>query len=57
MRNVRSHGATCDKLPLMGSIMKAFFPDQPIWTMAFAAATLVLAVLAMTRVKVPGEAD
>jgi maltose/moltooligosaccharide transporter len=42
---------------VMGSIMKAFFPDQPIWTMAFAAATLVLAALAMTRVKVPGEAD
>ena len=41
---------------VMGSIMKAFFPDQPIWTMAFAAGTLVLAALAMTRVKVPGEA-
>ena len=41
---------------VMGSIMKAFFPDQPIWTMGFAAATLVLAALAMTRVKVPGEA-
>ena len=42
---------------VMGSIMKAFFPDQPIWTMAFAAGTLVLAALAMTRVKVPGEAS
>ena len=42
---------------VMGSIMKAFFPDQPIWTMAFAAGTLVLAALAMTRVKLPGEAD
>ncbi len=41
---------------VMGSIMKAFFPNQPIWTMAFAAGTLVLAALAMTRVKVPGEA-
>jgi maltose/moltooligosaccharide transporter len=41
---------------VMGSIMKAFFPGQPIWTMAFAAGTLVLAALAMTRVKVPGEA-
>ncbi|MBS0481637.1 MAG: MFS transporter [Proteobacteria bacterium] len=40
---------------VMGSIMKAFFPGQPIWTMAFAAGTLVLAALAMTRVKVPGE--
>ncbi len=41
---------------VMGSIMKAFFPDQPIWTMAFAAVTLVLAAAAMLRVKVPGEA-
>ncbi len=36
---------------VMGSIMKAFFPDQPIWTMAFAAGTLVLAAVAMTRVR------
>ncbi|WP_422055705.1 MFS transporter [Sphingomonas sp.] len=36
---------------VMGSIMKAFFPDQPIWTMAFAAGTLVLAAIAMARVK------
>lgn len=41
---------------VMGSIMKAWFPDQPIWTMAFAAGTLVLAALAMRRVTVPGEA-
>jgi maltose/moltooligosaccharide transporter len=41
---------------VMGSIMKAFFPGDPIWTMAFAAATLVLAALAMRRVEVPGEA-
>ena len=40
---------------VMGSIMKAFFPDQPIWTMAFAAGALVLAAAAMLRVKVPGE--
>lgn len=40
---------------VMGSIMKRFFPGEPIWTMAFAAGTLVLAALAMTRVKVPGE--
>jgi maltose/moltooligosaccharide transporter len=38
---------------VMGSIMKAWFPDQPIWTMAFAAGTLVLAALAMERVKLP----
>ena len=35
---------------VMGSIMKAFFPGQPIWTMAFAAGTLVIAALAMLRV-------
>ena len=36
---------------VMGSIMKAWFPGQPIWTMAFAAATLLLAAAAMTRVR------
>ncbi|MEP2103616.1 MAG: MFS transporter [Parasphingorhabdus sp.] len=35
---------------VMGSIMKAFFPTEPIWTMAFAAAVLVIAALAMLRV-------
>ena len=40
----------------MGSIMKAWFPGEPIWTMAFAAGTLVIAALAMLRVEVPGEA-
>ncbi|MCP5396043.1 MAG: MFS transporter [Sphingomonadaceae bacterium] len=40
---------------VMGSIMKAFFPTEPIWTMAFAAGTLVLAAIAMLRVQVPGE--
>ncbi|WP_426693041.1 MFS transporter [Sphingomonas sediminicola] len=35
---------------VMGSIMKAFFPDEPIYTMAFAAAVMALAALAMTRV-------
>ncbi|MDV3458164.1 MFS transporter [Sphingomonas sp. HF-S4] len=34
----------------MGSLMKAFFPGEPIWTMAFAAATLVLAAMAMLPV-------
>lgn len=34
----------------MGSIMKRFFPGEPIWTMAFAAGTLLLAALAMMRV-------
>jgi len=42
---------------VMGSIMKAFFPDQPIWTMAFAAAVMVLAALAMLRVRTVEQAD
>jgi maltose/moltooligosaccharide transporter len=36
---------------VMGSIVKAWFPTQPIYTMAFAAATLVVAALAMLRVR------
>ena len=36
---------------VMGSIMKAWFPERPIYTMAFAAATMALAALAMLRVK------
>lgn len=36
---------------VMGSIMKAFFPGDPIWTMAFAAATLLFAGLATIRIK------
>ena len=35
---------------LMGSVLKAFFPTEPIWTMAFAAAVMVCAALAMLRV-------
>lgn len=35
---------------VMGSIMKRFFPGEPIWTMAFAAATLLIAAVAMLRV-------
>ena len=36
---------------VMGSIMKMFFPDQPVWTMLFAAASWIIAALAMQRVK------
>ena len=36
---------------VMGSIMKAFFPDQPIWTMLAAALVMALAAVAMTRVE------
>jgi maltose/moltooligosaccharide transporter len=35
---------------VMGSIMKAFFPDQPIWTMLAAALVMTIAALAMLRV-------
>ena len=38
---------------VMGSIMKRFFPDEPIWTMAFAAGVMALAALAMLRVPEP----
>lgn len=38
---------------VMGSIMKAFFPGEPIWTMAFAAGTLMVAAVASLRI---GEA-
>ncbi|HZC37047.1 MAG TPA: MFS transporter [Sphingomicrobium sp.] len=36
---------------IMGSIMKAFFPGQPIWTMLAAAIVMSLAALAMLRVR------
>ena len=35
---------------VMGSIMKAFFPGQPIWTMIAAAIVMVIAAFAMLRV-------
>ena len=35
---------------LMGSVLKAFFPTEPIWTMAFAAVIMVCAALSMLRV-------
>lgn len=40
---------------IMGSVMNAFFPGEPIWTMLFAAASWALAAIAMSRVQVPGE--
>lgn len=40
---------------IMGSILKAFFPTEPIWTMAFAAVVMALAALAMMRVKEPSD--
>ena len=36
---------------VMGSVLKAFFPTEPIWTMAFAAVVMLCAALAMLRVK------
>lgn len=38
---------------VMGSILKAFFPTEPIWTMAFAAIMMALAAIAMQRVEEP----
>lgn len=35
---------------VMGSVMKAFFPTEPIWTFLFAAMVMALAALAMLRV-------
>ncbi|MXO49942.1 MFS transporter [Erythrobacter gaetbuli] len=37
---------------VMGSIMKAFFPGDPVWTMLFAAGSWMIAALAMRRVAV-----
>ncbi|MCJ2177689.1 MFS transporter [Novosphingobium album (ex Hu et al. 2023)] len=34
---------------VMGSIMKAFFPHEPVWTMAFASVTLLVAAGASLR--------
>ena len=36
---------------IMGSIMKAFFPGQPIWTMLGAALVMAIAAVAMLRVR------
>ncbi len=36
---------------IMGSVMKAFFPAEPIWTMLFAALVMLAAAAAMLRVK------
>ncbi|WP_033925159.1 MFS transporter [Sphingomonas sp. 35-24ZXX] len=40
---------------VMGSVLKAFFPTEPIWTMAFAAGVLALAALATLRVAEPAD--
>ena len=42
---------------VMGSIMKAWFPDDPIWTMAFAAGVMALAAAAMLRVPEPAREE
>ena len=36
---------------VMGTIMQAFFPGEPVWTMLFAAASWLIAALAMRRVR------
>jgi maltose/moltooligosaccharide transporter len=42
---------------VMGSIMKAWFPNDPIWTMAFAAGVMALAAIAMLRVAEPPQRE
>ncbi|MDZ7588890.1 MAG: hypothetical protein U5J78_07090 [Parasphingorhabdus sp.] len=44
---------------VMGSIMQAFFPNQPIWTMLFAATSWLIAAFAMLRVSaaLPGDIE
>jgi maltose/moltooligosaccharide transporter len=37
---------------VMGTIVRHFFPTEPVWTMAFAAVVMLAAAAAMTRVKV-----
>jgi len=41
---------------VMGSIMKAFFPNDPIYTMAFAAVVMAIAALAMLRIDETADA-
>ncbi|WP_246449503.1 MFS transporter [Novosphingopyxis iocasae] len=41
---------------VMGTVLKAFFPSEPIWTMAFAAVVMAAAALAMLRVPRVGKA-
>ncbi len=41
---------------VMGSIMKAFFPNDPIYTMAFAAVVMAIAALAMLRIDEAADA-
>jgi maltose/moltooligosaccharide transporter len=42
---------------VMGSIMEAFIPTDPIWMMAFAAGVMALAALAMLRVVEPAREE
>ena len=41
---------------IMGGIIRAFFPAEPVWTMLVAAIVMVLAALSMLRVPEPGGA-
>lgn len=40
---------------VMGAIIRTFFPTEPVWTMACGAVVLVLAALAMLRVRTSAE--
>ncbi|MEZ0494857.1 MFS transporter [Sphingomonas sp. IW22] len=36
---------------VMGAVINAFFPDEPLWTMGIAAGVMVLAAISMLRVR------
>ncbi len=38
----------------MGVLIRAFFPEQPIWTLAIAGVLMALSALATLRVGEPG---
>ncbi|MCM8556207.1 MFS transporter [Sphingomicrobium sediminis] len=38
---------------LMGTVLKEFFPTEPIWTMLFAAGVMAAAALSMLRIREP----
>jgi maltose/moltooligosaccharide transporter len=42
---------------VMGTIVRHFFPTEPIWTMAFAAMVMVLAAASMLRVQEMAEVE
>jgi maltose/moltooligosaccharide transporter len=41
----------------MGAVLKAFFPDDPIWTMLFAAAAMAVAAISMAGMRDPNKSS